>query len=271
LQTHFTAYKNSSICFGIIGSGPTVIVCLHGFGENRSSFDLLEKSLGKKYTLLCLDLPFHGETEWNEGLSFKPEDFPDIIELVLEKAGLKKEETFSLLAYSLGGRIALQLLQTVPQRIERIVLLAPDGLRINFWYWLGTQTYIGSKLFYFTMKKPAWFFAMANLAHKVGLLNKSIIKFVHHYLDDAEVRVLLYKRWTTLRKFRPELAVVRKNIAANKIPARFVFGSYDRIILHKRSDVFKTDKVNIKVEVLQAGHQLLKGKHVADIAKQFSN
>ncbi|CAN5655229.1 hypothetical protein BH10BAC2_BH10BAC2_01110 [soil metagenome] len=271
MQTHFIAYKTSSICFSIIGSGPAVIICLHGFGENGTSFGVLEKSLGKNYRLLCLDLPFHGQTEWNEGLSVSREELVDIIILVLEKAGFKKEKNFSLLAYSLGGRIALQLVQIIPERIERLVLLAPDGLRINFWYWLGTQTYSGNKLFDVTMQNPAWFFAMTNFANKIGLLNKSIIKFVHYYLDDAGLRLLLYMRWTALRKFKPDLAVVRKTISANKIPTRLVFGSYDRIILHKRSDVFKTDKANVKVVVLQAGHQLLKGKHVADIAKQFSN
>jgi len=102
------------------------------------------------------------------------------------------------------------------------------------------------------------------------LLNKSIIKFVHQYLDDKEARLLLYKRWTTLRKFKPDLYVVKKNIVNQMIPVRFVFGSYDRIILDKRSNFFKTDKANVKVLLLQAGHQLLKEKHAKDIARQFS-
>lgn len=271
MQTHFTAYKSSIICSSIIGSGPAVIICLHGFGEHGKSFAVLRKSLGESYSLICLDLPFHGQTEWNEGLSVSNEELLDIIKLILEKAGFEKGKNFSLLAYSLGGRIALHLVQIIPERIERLVLLAPDGLRINFWYWLGTQTYLGNKLFDFTMQNPAWFFAMTNFAHKIGLLNKSIIKFVHYYLDNAELRLLLYKRWTALRKFKPDLDVVRKTISAHKIPTRFVFGGYDRIIPDKRSDLFKTDKTNVKVVVLQAGHQLLKGKHVADIAKQFSN
>lgn len=271
MQTHFAVYKNSSICFGIIGSGPAVIVCLHGFGEDKTSFAVLEKSLGKNYTLVCPDLPFHGETEWNEGLLFTPRECLEILTLLLKKSGFSSEHRFSLLAYSLGGRIALQVVQIIPERIERLVLLAPDGLRINFWYWLGTQTYVGNKLFYTTMQKPAWFFAMTNLAYKIGLLNKSIIKFVHHALDDGELRLLLYKRWTTLRKFKPDLRMVRKQIAAQKIPTRFVLGSYDRIILDKRSHIFKADKANIKIIVIQAGHQLLKEKNVIHIARQFSN
>lgn len=271
METCFTAYKASHICFNIMGSGPAVIVCLHGYGENSTGFAVLEKGLGKQYSLLCLDLPFHGRTEWNEGLSVNSKDLVEIIELVFEKAGFNRGQRFSLLAYSLGGRIALHLVQTIPERIERLVLLAPDGLRVNFWYWLGTQTCLGNKLFDTTMQNPAWFFALTNFGYKTGLLNKSIIKFVHYYLDDAELRFLLYKRWTALRKFRPDLAIVKKNIFAHKISTRFIFGSYDRIILHKRSNVFKKDTANVKVVVLQAGHQLLRVKHLADIAKQFSD
>lgn len=271
MQTDFIAYKSSKICFDKMGSGPSIIVCLHGFGENRNSFNVLENSLGKEYTLLCIDFPFHGNTEWNECLLQQPQEFLNIIEMIFEKTGFNSNFKFSLLAYSLGGRIALQFLQMIPERIERAVLIAPDGLRLNFWYWLGTQTYIGNKLFYTTMKNPAWFFMMTNFAHRVGLLNKSIIKFVHHYLDDKELRSLLYKRWTTLRKFKPDLANVRRNITAQRIPVRFVFGSYDRIILDKRSDAFRADGENVKIIVLQAGHQLLKEKHVADIARQFSS
>jgi pimeloyl-ACP methyl ester carboxylesterase len=270
LQTYFAAYKKSIICFSRTGSGPSVIVCLHGFGENRKSFDVLENILCQTHTLLSIDLPFHGDTEWNEGLLLTQEDLLEIIGLGFEKSGFDRHIAFSLLAYSLGGRIAMSLLQMIPERIERLVLLAPDGLRVNFWYWLGTQTWLGNKLFFSTMQQPAWFFAMANFAHSAGLLNKSIVKFIHYYLDDKEARLLLYKRWTALRKFKPDLHAVKKNIANLKIPVRFVFGSFDRIILDKRSNFFKTDRANVKVLVLQAGHQLLREKHVKDIAQQFS-
>jgi pimeloyl-ACP methyl ester carboxylesterase len=270
LQKHFEVYKETEICFDFKGSGPSVIVCLHGFGENMDSFTFLSNTLGKQYTLLCIDLPFHGATKWRKELLFKPSELLQIIEQILERSGFGAKHTFSFLGYSLGGRIALQLLQMIPERIDRIVLIAPDGLRVNFWYWLGTQTYIGNKLFYATMQHPEWFFAMTNFAYKIGFLNKSIIKFLHYYLDDKEARLMLYKRWTTLCKFRPNLPQVRKNITEHKIPVRFIFGSYDRIILDKRSDAFKKDTENVKILVLNAGHQLLKEKYAADIAMQFS-
>jgi len=163
----------------------------------------------------------------------------------------------------------LHLLQIIPSQIKGVVLLAPDGLRLNFWYWLGTQTYAGNKLFSYTMKHPGWFFFLVDICGKIELLNKSIIKFVHYYLDDKEVRLLLYKRWTTMRKFKPALQTVRSNIALYKTPVRFVFGNYDRIILAKRSSQFENIP-SVNIIVLQAGHQLLKEKYAEDIAALFS-
>jgi pimeloyl-ACP methyl ester carboxylesterase len=219
---------------------------------------------------LSVDLPFHGETEWRGSLLVHPEELIAILEQALMKSGFERGSIFSLLAFSLGGRIALYLLQLIPQRIKRVVLVAPDGLHVNFWYWLGTQTWLGNKLFHATMKDPAWFFVMLDFANKTSWLNKSIIKLVHYYLDDKEERILLYERWTALRRFKPNIPVIKKNIAVHKIPVRFVFGQYDRIIPEKRGHVFKTDKSNVRVLILQAGHQLLKEKYMPDIARQFS-
>ncbi|CAN5212952.1 hypothetical protein BH11BAC6_BH11BAC6_15740 [soil metagenome] len=246
-----------------------MIICFHGFGETHESFAVLEEALGGRYTIVAIDLPFHGKTEWNEGLLIKPEELLNILDIAMEKAGFMKQ-SFSLIGYSLGGRIVMHLLQLIPEKIKRVVLLAPDGLRLNFWYWLATQITLGNKLFYATMRNPYWFLKMIHLAYKIGLLNKSIIKFVEYYLNDKSVRLMLYKRWTTMRKFKPDLNLVRKNIHDYKIQTRFVFGSYDRIILRKRSNNFAKDTAHVRVIELQTGHQLLKAKHAREIALLFS-
>lgn len=254
-----------------MGRGSKIVLCLHGFGESKSSFALLEKHLQDKYTFLCLDLPFHGDTEWNEGLLFCPEDLKNVIHLCFKEIGLEEDTTFSTLAYSLGGRLVLWLIEKEPRMINRAILLAPDGLHVNFWYWLGTQTWAGNKLFQATMKRPGWFFGMINMSSKLGMLNKSIIKLVHYYLGNEEGRLLLYERWTTLRKFKPDLKVVKKNVTSFKIPVRLVLGNYDQIILKKRGIFLQTNNDYIKVTVLGAGHQLLKEKYMENIIQQFSN
>jgi len=269
LQNRFIQYRNSVVAYGMAGIGSELLVCFHGFGESYESFAVLEEVLGSSYILIGINFPFHEGTEWSEGLIMQPQELFEIIRLIQYQEDCK-QQSFSLLGYSLGGRIAMHLLQMIPEKINRMVLLAPDGLVVNPWYWVATQTWLGNKLFYATMQNPSWILWMVKAAYKLGFFNKSIIKFIHSYLDDKAVRMMLYKRWTTMRKFKPNLHLVNNNIKTHSIPTRFVFGSYDRIILRKRSALFEKDNVHVKIIELNSGHQLLKEKHVKDIAALFS-
>jgi len=269
VKTQIIQYKQSFINVYFFGKGDKWLFCFHGYGEDGRSFEFLKIFLGDEYTLVAIDLPSHGRTNWNEGLLMTPQDLINIIDLIIAANGnTEKQNKISLLGFSLGGRVALHLLQTIPSQIERVILIAPDGLHINFWYALGTQTNWGNKLFAYTMKQPGWFAGLVNFGYKIKLLSKSIVRFTHRYLDDAEERSLLYERWTTLRKFKPKTSLVRKAIEKYRVDVCVLFGSYDRIILSKRSSFFKSD--HVKIKVIEAGHMLLKEKYAEDIALLFS-
>jgi len=120
------------------------------------------------------------------------------------------------------------------------------------------------------MNDPKWFFAFLHAAGKMRFLDESIIKFVHHFLDNKEERILLYKRWSVMRKFKPRIVALKMVCSAKNIPLHFVFGRYDRIILGKRADVFKNES-NIRVRLIDAGHQLLKPKYAHEIAALLSD
>lgn len=261
MQQRSLAYKSSIIHYYIFGSGAKTLFCFHGYGENGNSFAFLEEKLGLAYTLYAIDFPVHGKTQWNEKLPFTPEDLVEVLALMHSNTSNK----FSLLAYSMGGRAAMHLLQQMPQKIERVALVAPDGLHQNIWYWITTQTSFGNKLFAYTMKKPEWFFHIVNTGGRLNLLNKSILKFMHYYLDDEEERMLLYKRWTFMRKLKPNLKAIKKICGHKNIQLNFLFGEYDRIILSKRASIFKHTR-NINIKIINAGHLLMKEKYADEIA-----
>lgn len=260
MQQHSLAYKSSFIHYYIFGRGAKTLFCFHGYGEDGLSFGFLEDMLGADYTLCALDFPFHGKTQWNEKEPFTSADLIAVLQLIRSCNNNK----FSLLAYSMGGRAALHLIHEIPEQIEQVALVAPDGLHQNIWYWLTTQTSFGNKLFAYTMKNPQWFFSAADAGGKLKLLNKSVIKFVHYYLDDEEQRMLLYKRWTLMRKLKPNLPVIRKSCIEKNVKLGFLFGQYDRIILSKRALLFRNTK-NIHMRVINAGHQLMKEKYADEI------
>lgn len=263
----FVAFRSSRIYYSCRGTGRRVLFAFHGYGETGESFAFLEEALGRDFTLIAIDLPFHGKTDWKEGLVLAP---VDLLAVMTEIAsGLSgREEGWWLMGYSMGGRAALQLFQLAPSRIRRMVLLATDGLQMNFWYWLATQTILGNRLFRWTMKRPAWLFFLLRAGHVLRLVNPSIYKFTAHYVDDTGVRQRLYARWTTMRGFRPDLTVLGHYIRQYEVPVRLLYGSYDRIIRWERGERFRKMATPwCELTLLPAGHQLLQAKFLEVIAK----
>ena len=254
------AYKNSAIVYYRFGNGPQPVACFHGYGEDGLAYSFLSKYAEDHFTFYSIDLPFHGKTRWNEEQPFIHDDLVTIVGHIVE--GKK----VILLGFSLGGRMALTLYQNMPGFIERMVLLAPDGLKINFWYWLSTQTWAGNKFFSFTMKHPGWFFGFLKLLNKLKLVNASIFKFVNFYIGNKEVRQLLYDRWTSLRKIKPRLSLIKSLIRKNNTTTRLVYGKHDRIILSSVGEKFKKGiETQCTINVINSGHQVLHEKHVHEI------
>jgi len=273
--------KDSMIHYSIGGGGSRLLVCFHGYGESAESFAFLEGALGKDYTLLAIDFPFHGGTDWKDGLYFDPRDLVVMLEKITGDAANQPPDgdpvtrqpggdaanqppgQWTLLGYSMGGRIALHLLHLIPEKIEKLVLLAPDGLTMNPWYWLATQTKSGRAFFRFTMAHPHWLFGFLRAANKFKWVNPGIYKFTHRYIDDEKVRSDLYARWTTMRGFRPDLRQLRNTIRKRNIPVHLFYGRYDRIIRAKRGERFRKGiEVQCHLQLLPTGHQLLQPEHL---------
>jgi 2-succinyl-6-hydroxy-2,4-cyclohexadiene-1-carboxylate synthase len=92
-------------------------VLLHGFGGTRRAWDgVIERLPPEPYRPLALDLPGHGEY----ADATPPISFAGCVEHVLARA----PERFALCGYSLGGRIALHVALTAPERVSRLVLVS---------------------------------------------------------------------------------------------------------------------------------------------------
>ena len=241
------------------GTGPKILFAFHGYGESASTFAFWGEALGSDHTLIAIDLPFHGRTGWKDGLEFYPEQLFRRMEDIAARVP-HAGPTWGLIGYSMGGRIALQLLQNHPDRFDRIILLAPDGLKVNFWYWIATATSLGNRLFRWTMRRPGWIFFLLRLSHALRLVNPSIYKFAVHYIDDKPVRAQLYARWTVMRKFRPNLATIAAIIRTRQLPVYLVYGKYDRIIRWQTAEKFRNRGIaaTSHLILLDTGHQLLR-------------
>ncbi len=260
------AYRNSLISYRQWGQGAQVLVCLHGYGEKADAFSFLARHIGNQYTIYAISLPFHGDTQWKEGLLFTEKDLQEILDQLLGS-----QTSFSLMGFSLGGRVALSLYQRIPARIPKMILLAPDGLKVNGWYWLATQTRLGNQFFAFTMRKPGWFLWILHVMKRFRWINTSIYKFVDYYIGSKEIRNDLYTRWTTFRRLKPDRKKLRQQIMEHQTIVRLVYGRHDRIILSSTGEKFRKGMEQYcSLAEIASGHQVLHEKHAADIVNELN-
>lgn len=85
------------------GSGPALVL-LHGWGLNLRVWDGLTAALCERFRIIAVDLPGHGGSDWLAERSSLPEQAAQVAETVAEITA-----EYSLLGWSLGGQIALQL------------------------------------------------------------------------------------------------------------------------------------------------------------------
>ncbi|HET9432019.1 MAG TPA: alpha/beta hydrolase, partial [Chitinophagaceae bacterium] len=96
-------YRQSRISYYCFGKGSKTAFCFHGYGENATTFNFLEKDAGDQFTFYSIDLPFHGKTEWKQEQPFSSIDLQDIISQIRGQGS----GPVTLMGFSLGGRMAL--------------------------------------------------------------------------------------------------------------------------------------------------------------------
>jgi pimeloyl-ACP methyl ester carboxylesterase len=268
---HFIPYKSSQLHYYIWGTGPKTLFAFHGYGESAASFGFIGEALDADHTLIAIDLPFHGQTIWKEGLLFTPAQLDEIMNDIVAHHNLQGPR--GLLGYSMGGRIVLQLAENHPESIDKLVLLAPDGLKVNIWYWVATHTVPGNLLFRWTMRRPGWLFLLLRTSHALHLVNESIYKFAVHYIDDRTVRCDLYTRWMTMRKFRPRPGVIAAQIRDREIPVSLIYGRYDRIVRWERGERFRKMGIEAtcRLILVDTGHQLLRPQYLETLLPLVAN
>jgi pimeloyl-ACP methyl ester carboxylesterase len=264
--SRFLTYKSSKLHYIKSGSGSKTLLLFHGFGQDHRAFDDWTETLTSDYTLYTFDLFFHGQSDWSkqEG-ALEKEMWREIIELFLTA---NKIEKFSTLGFSMGGKFALALLELFPNQLVEIFLLAPDGIKTNFWYSLATYPLAFRKFFKSMIAHHGRFLAVARVAHKLKLIDRGVLRFVEFQMNTEEKRKRVYYSWVVFRHLKFELDEIASLLNEKKIPTTLIIGRYDKIITAKNMEPFVKKLHTIRFEVIDAGHNDLIAK---SIKKLFVN
>jgi pimeloyl-ACP methyl ester carboxylesterase len=245
-------YLRSRLCYKISGRGEKVLLLFHGFGQHHHAFNALSEALAPVFTLYSFDLFFHGNSEWNEGEQpLEKEMWRAMMLKFLQK---HKIENFTVLGFSLGGKFALTSLELFPDKIERIVLLAPDGIKTNFWYSLATYPLLLRKFFKSMILKPGRLHTVTSLLNALHLVDRGILRFAESQMDTQEKRERVYYSWVVFRHLHVDIQKIADVINQRAIHLIMIVGNHDKIITVQNMQALLRLVPNHQLELLDTGH-----------------
>lgn len=263
-KTHFLSFQNKS--FKVVewrkSDNPTeLILCLHGFGRNPEDFENFAHDLKDHERMVAIGFWSHKDSdsftteELKEGLSV--ESWVEQFHFLLNHYQVKK---CRLIAYSMGGRLGLMLIQHAGEKINSAKFLASDGLTRNKLYAFTVGTLLGRSIANGLKKNGSAVIHLARLLKNLKLLPVKLFRFVEFYMHERAMREQVFDVWMGYRHCYPQLRAVARAIEQNKIPIEFIFGKYDVIIPWKHGSELRALTSNMTLvewKQVDKGHRLM--------------
>lgn len=263
MQSHFLPYSKGRIHYFQFGSGPELLIALHGFGDRARIFAVLESALATHYTVVAPDWPFHGQTEWHDD-SFSKADLLEIVEKLAEQAGKTR---YSLLAYSFGARLAQAMLPELSGHLNHLYLLAPDGIETKGMT-MATRTPLWLRRALFrALRRPAWFVQLLDWGRRAHLVSPMI----HHFLSNNLTRPKRFRRtfgcWLALDSFYLGRRKIRAILQKTGLKTEIYLGARDEVIESKALHSMVDGLPNVRLHVIDEGHRIIGERLAAAIIK----
>ncbi|MBS0000883.1 MAG: alpha/beta hydrolase [Cyclobacteriaceae bacterium] len=239
----------------VTGNGSRKIIAFHGFGQDNSVFRIFHKITDHSYQLHSFDLPFHGKSSMpirKGGLD--KDQFRDFFLDYFQSTAIS---SFTLIGFSIGAKFALNLVHFFPERIDRLILIAPDGLKINFWYHMATNTWFSRHVFRYFMQHPVIFMKFADMLTVTRLIHPSVSRFAKSQMEDDRIRQLIYDSWVNYRTLNLDIRDMGKVIDRHRIPVEIFLGEKDRVISADAVKPLIREFHHVKVHMLPVGHTRL--------------
>jgi pimeloyl-ACP methyl ester carboxylesterase len=189
--------------------GAPAVILLHGFGSSLETWDAWVQGLSVRHRVIRFDLP-------GSGLSLPDlaNDYTDARSLallleIMDHFGLQRA---SLVGHSIGGRIAWTFAALHPERIDKLVLVAPDGFASpGFAYGRPAKVPLAFKAMRYVLPEPMVRVSLAPAYANPATLTDALLTRYDDLLLAPGVRAALLARMeqTVLVDPRPLLARVQ--------------------------------------------------------------
>jgi len=262
----YIAIGNEKLHYIQAGAGPKLLLAFHGYGNDAELFRDFMPHLHNQFTVLSFDLPHHGKSTWTKDT---PLTKKDLVRLVEDIKKLYHVDKVSLLGYSMGGRVSLTITQLAPESVDRVVVIASDGLRVDYFYYFLTRTLIGRTIFRTQLNKPKRFFGVIEWMKRRKLLDAHKYKFVMNYMKPHDSRKFLMQVWPGMSDIMTNPTRLKNIIRRHRIPVAIFMGAYDRVMPPALAEKFMQGLDTVQLHVLEKGHRVFDSGNAHEIAKSL--
>lgn len=251
ISTRLT-YSRHTIHYLKMGTGSRALIALHGYGDKAKLFEPLLESLGERYTIYALDIPYHGATRWNENELYTLADMVGIIEHLRQKEHIDR---FSLIGYSMGGKITLALIPILVKHLDEVFLIAGSGIRQSNWFY-KLPLWLVHKAKHF-VTHPQMYQRLLYRLHKHKMIAPPIYTMYKAILSTEVRRLKMYNTWLSLFDFKTPIAKIQKLLNKNRVKVHLLYGTRDQAINHTEALYFAKGLKNVNLQLLDADHWLV--------------
>jgi pimeloyl-ACP methyl ester carboxylesterase len=199
------------------------VILLHGLGSSLQTWEPWAETLSAQYRVIRFDLPGFGLTGPDPTGDYSDTRSMVVLAALMDTLSIQHA---SLIGNSMGGKIAWLFAATYPKRVDKLVLVSPDGFASpGFEYDKKPELPIIARLLPYTL--PTWMLRM-NLAPAYGdpsKLTDAVVRRYHDLMLAPGVRGAMLDRMEQVRLEPPEPLLAR--ITA---PTLLVWGERDALI-----------------------------------------
>jgi pimeloyl-ACP methyl ester carboxylesterase len=249
----------SQLAFQEFGQGPNTIVLLHGFPMNKKVWSSFAAQLGSNFKVYTPDLPGFGESPLNKSAF----SIQEIGKQVIDWLAGKNIDNCVLVGHSLGGYVALAMVQQDPERFAGLGLFHSTALADS-----AEKKESRTKVLEFVDKNGAPAFTSNFIP---PLFADKDDAAVHHIRSIAsESSAAAVKGYTLAMRDRPETVSVLRQFSK---PVLFIAGEKDPGIpvdtIHEQAAACKKPEVHILKGVAHMG-MFEAEQQTVEIVRQFS-
>lgn len=238
-----------------IGHGSEILLAFHGIGQDFSCFQKFAQTFDNQYTTYLFDLPFHGKSTpdfaQKEEVVFSKNDFRFFLKNFLSQHQVQR---FSVIGFSMGGRFALAALEAFTEQINKVFLIAPDGISGNFFYIAATRYKFTRPIFRLFAYQKERFQTFGNILVGLKLLPESTIRFAQKMLDTRAKQDQVYYAWIGFHQLTFNISKLSQHINLQNVKVTIFMGKYDKLLPLKAISPLTKRLKNCEVIILPTGH-----------------